>query len=256
MTASLPPIDWAVSDGLVPYEAATRIMEARARVIREDGAPELVWFLEHPPLYTAGTSAAQTDLRDPDRFPVFASGRGGKYTYHGPGQRVVYLMLDVGARGRDVRQFVSQLEAWIIAALKAFAVEGGVRPGRVGVWVDRSEPGGPLREEKIAAIGVRLKRWVSLHGLSINLDPDLGHFDGITPCGIADPALGVTSLAALGRPASLTDLDIALRDSFQDIFGARLVPAPCPLDRPEALAQSGSGPELSRREPSLGSRET
>jgi lipoyl(octanoyl) transferase len=252
MTLSLPPLSWAVSGGLVPYPEAIRVMEARARAIREDGAPELVWFLEHPPLYTAGTSAAPADLRDPDRFPVFASGRGGKYTYHGPGQRVVYLMLDVAARGRDVRQFVGQLEAWIIAALEAFAIKGAVRPGRVGVWVDRTEPGGPLREEKIAAIGVRLKRWVSLHGLAINVDPDLGHFGGITPCGISDPAMGVTSLAALGRTASLTDLDIALRDSFPGIFGARLAPAPCPL----AAGQSESGSELSRREPSFGRRET
>ena len=218
-----PDIDWAVSDAPVSYEAALAVMEARARAIREDGARELVWFLEHPPLYTAGTSARPEDLRDPDRFPVFDAGRGGQYTYHGPGQRVAYLMLDVGARGRDVRAFVANLEAWIIRALAAFNVEAGVREGRVGVWVDRTEAGGPLREDKIAAIGVRLKRWVSLHGISLNVEPDLEHFTGITPCGIDDARYGVTSLAGLGRVVSMAEADMALRDAFEDVFGSRLV---------------------------------
>ena len=224
-----PPVEWAVSDGPVSYEDALRFMEARARAIRDEGAPELVWFLEHSPLYTAGTSARIEDLRDPSRFPVFDAGRGGQYTYHGPGQRVAYVMLDVGARGKDVRAFVQNLEAWIIAALASFNIEAGVRDGRVGVWVDRTEPGGPLREDKIAAIGVRLKRWVSFHGISLNVEPDLEHFTGITPCGIADPRYGVTSLADLGIPASMADADIALRDAFEGTFGSALQPVPCPL---------------------------
>jgi lipoyl(octanoyl) transferase len=223
-------IDWAVSDAPVPYAAALALMEARARAIREDGARELVWFLEHPPLYTAGTSARIEDLKDPARFPVHEAGRGGQYTYHGPGQRVAYVMLDVGARGRDVRAFVQQLEAWIIRALAAFNIEGGVREGRVGVWVDRTEPGGPPREDKIAAIGVRLKRWVSLHGISLNIDPDLTHFTGITPCGIEDPRYGVTSLANLGRVVTMADADIALRDAFEDVFGSRLVRVVTPCE--------------------------
>jgi lipoyl(octanoyl) transferase len=222
-------IDWAVSDAPVPYAAALAAMEARARAIREDGARELVWFLEHPPLYTAGTSARIEDLRDPARFPVFDAGRGGQYTYHGPGQRVAYVMLDVAARGRDVRAFVAGLEAWIIRALAAFNIEGGVREGRVGVWVDRTEPGGPLREDKIAAIGVRLKRWVSFHGISLNVDPELEHFSGITPCGIADPRYGVTSLTDLGRVVSMADADIALRDAFEEVFASRLVRVEAPV---------------------------
>jgi lipoyl(octanoyl) transferase len=195
---NFPDVEWAVSDTPVSYAAALAVMEARARAIREDGARELVWFLEHPPLYTAGTSARPEDLRDPARFPVFDAGRGGQYTYHGPGQRVAYLMLDVGARGRDVE-------------------------GRVGVWVDRTEPGGPLREDKIAAIGVRLKRWVSLHGISLNVEPDLEHFTGITPCGIDDARYGVTSLAGLGRVVSMAEADMALRDAFEDVFRSKLV---------------------------------
>lgn len=222
-------IDWAVSDAPVPYAAALAAMEARARAIREDSARELVWFLEHPPLYTAGTSARIEDLRDPARFPVFDAGRGGQYTYHGPGQRVAYVMLDVAARGRDVRAFVAGLEAWIIRALAAFNIEGGVREGRVGVWVDRTEPGGPLREDKIAAIGVRLKRWVSFHGISLNVAPELEHFSGITPCGIADPRYGVTSLTDLGRVVSMADADIALRDAFEEVFASRLVRVEAPV---------------------------
>jgi lipoyl(octanoyl) transferase len=229
---NLPEVDWAVSETPVSYETALAVMEARARAIREGGARELVWFLEHPPLYTAGTSAKPTDLKDPARFPVFDAGRGGQYTYHGPGQRVAYVMLDVAARGRDVRAFVANLEAWIIRALAAFNVEAGVREGRVGVWVDRTEAGGPLREDKIAAIGVRLKRWVSLHGISLNVEPELEHFTGITPCGIADERYGVTSLAGLGRIVSMHEADIALRDAFENVFGSPLVR----VDAPELQA--------------------
>ncbi|MBA3067303.1 MAG: lipoyl(octanoyl) transferase LipB [Hyphomonas sp.] len=224
----LPDVDWAVSDAPVAYETALAVMDARARAIREDGARELVWFLEHPALYTAGTSARIGDLKDPSRFPVHDAGRGGQYTYHGPGQRVAYVMLDVGARGRDVRAFVANLEAWIIRALAAFNVEAGVREGRVGVWVDRTEAGGPLREDKIAAIGVRLKRWVSLHGISLNVEPELEHFTGITPCGIADERYGVTSLAGLGRIVSMDEADMALRDAFEAVFASRLVRVAAP----------------------------
>ena len=225
----LPAVEWAVSDAPVPYEAAVALMEARARAIREGEAAELVWFLEHPPLYTSGTSAKPDDLKDAARFPVFNAGRGGQYTYHGPGQRVAYVMLDVAARGRDVRAYVQNLEAWIIAALAAFNVDAGPRDGRVGVWVDRTQAGSALREDKIAAIGVRLKRWVSFHGISLNVEPDLEHFTGITPCGIADPRYGVTSLVDLGIPASMGDVDIALRDAFEAVFGSRLEVVPSPL---------------------------
>jgi lipoyl(octanoyl) transferase len=229
MTPAPETVDFAVSDGLVDYAAALAVMEARARAIREQAAPELVWFLEHPALYTAGTSARSADLKDPGRFPVFEAGRGGQYTYHGPGQRVVYVMMDLTRRGKDVRAFVTSLEAWIIAALAEFNVEGAVRCGRVGVWIDRTEAGGPLREDKIAAIGVRLKRWVSLHGLALNVSPELSHFEGITPCGIADPRYGVTSLEALGRTASLIDADMALRETFSGVFGSSLRVVPAPL---------------------------
>jgi len=226
---NFPAVEWAVSDAPVPYEAAVALMEARARAIREGEAAELVWFLEHAPLYTSGTSAKPEDLKDAARFPVFDAGRGGQYTYHGPGQRVAYVMLDVAARGRDVRAFVQNLEAWIIAALAAFNVDAGPRDGRVGVWVDRTQAVGALREDKIAAIGVRLKRWVSFHGISLNVEPDLEHFSGITPCGIADPRYGVTSLVDLGIPANMGDVDIALRDAFEAVFGSRLVAVPSPL---------------------------
>ena len=215
-----PPVEWAVSEGLVPYEEALAFMEARARAIRDDGAPELVWFLEHPPLYTSGTSAKADDLRDPNRFPVFDAGRGGQYTYHGPGQRVAYVMLDLNKRGRDVRAFVGRLEAWIIAALAEFNVRGEIRDGRVGVWVARPDkarnPDGSLREDKIAAIGVKLRRWVSFHGLSVNVEPDLSHFDGIVPCGIREH--GVTSLVDLGLPVTMADLDAALHRTFGAAF--------------------------------------
>ena len=211
-------IQWAVSDQPVDYQRAIAFMEARAKAIREDGASQLVWLLEHPPLYTAGTSSQVTDLRDPERFPVYQTGRGGQYTYHGPGQRVAYLMLDVAARGRDVRLFVQDIERWIIAALAEFNVQAGPRDGRVGVWVDRTQAGGPLQEDKIAAIGIRLKRWVSFHGVALNVEPDLSHFEGITPCGISDPRYGVTSLVDLGLPVGMADADVALRKTFETVF--------------------------------------
>lgn len=228
------PVGWAVSPGLMPYRAALAAMEARARAIREDGARELVWLVEHPPLYTAGTSARREDLRDANRFEVHEAGRGGQYTYHGPGQRVAYVMLDVAARGRDVRAFVADLEHWIISALAVFNIEADIRDGRVGVWVDRSAPGEPPREDKIAAIGIRLKRWVSFHGIALNVEPDLSHFDGITPCGIADPNLGVTSLVDLGRPVTMNEADAALREAFEQVFAVRTAPAdpPCLPDTP------------------------
>ena len=208
--------EWITSDGLTDYPAAVDFMEARAAAIAEGRADEAIWFVEHPPLYTAGTSARAADLTDPDRFPVFPTRRGGQYTYHGPGQRVVYVMLDVGRRGRDVRCFVRDLERWVIATLAAFGVTGEVRQDRVGVWVSRPDrtaaPDGTPAEDKIAAIGIRLRRWVSLHGLAINVAPDLTHFSGIVPCGIRDH--GVTSLADLGLAVTMADLDIALRTAF------------------------------------------
>jgi lipoyl(octanoyl) transferase len=211
---------WSVSDALVPYETALAAMQARAAAIAEGQAPELVWLLEHPPLYTAGTSARAADLIEPDRFAVYQTGRGGEYTYHGPGQRVAYVMLDLARRGRDVRRFVEGLEAWVIDALATFNVKGERRQGRVGVWVDRTRPGEPMREDKIAAIGVRLRRWVSFHGISLNVEPDLSHFGGIVPCGISAPGLGVTSLVDLGLPVSMADADAALKAAFIARFGA------------------------------------
>lgn len=214
-------VEWRTSTGPVAYDTALAEMEARAAAIREDGAEELIWLLEHPPLYTAGTSARAEDLVDPERFPVHPTRRGGQYTYHGPGQRVVYVMLDLGRRGRDVRRFVAELEAWVIATLGEFNLTGLVRPGRVGVWIARPDkpplPSGEPREDKIAAIGVRLRKWVSFHGISINVEPDLSHFDGIVPCGITGH--GVTSLVDLGLPVTMEDLDVALRRSFPSIFG-------------------------------------
>lgn len=213
-------VEWHISAGLVPYGAAVAAMEERAARIAAGSAPEAIWLLEHPPLYTAGTSAKPADLRDPGRFPVHAAQRGGQYTYHGPGQRVVYVMLDLGKRGRDVRCFVRQLETWVIATLAEFNVQGEIRPGRVGVWVTRPDKprtaGGHLQEDKIAAIGIRLRKWVSFHGISINLDPDLEHFSGIVPCGITEH--GVTSLVDLGLPVDLNDLDVALRRCFSRVF--------------------------------------
>ena len=211
-------VGWAVSTEQVPYPAAIAAMEARALAIAEGSAGELVWLLEHPPLYTAGVSAKPADLLAPGGLPVFESRRGGQYTYHGPGQRVAYVMLDLRARKRDVSAFVRALEAWIIDALAAFNVRGEVRPGRVGVWVDRSSPGAPPREDKIAAIGVRLRRWVSFHGISLNVEPDLAHFDGIVPCGQREH--GVTSLVDLGLPVTLDEADAALKASFARVFGA------------------------------------
>ena len=210
-------VEWKVSPGLVPYPEAVAVMEARAEAIAEGRAGELVWLLEHPPLYTGGVSAKAADLLAPDRFPVFASGRGGKYTYHGPGQRVAYVMLDLRARQRDVRAFVAALEAWIIRALARFNVEGQIRNDRVGVWVERKAPGGPTREDKIAAIGVKLRRWVSFHGVSLNVEPDLSHFEGIVPCGVTQH--GVTSLVDLGLPVSMDEADAALKAAFTEVFG-------------------------------------
>ena len=211
------PAGWAVSHGQVPYPEAVAAMEARAQAIAEGRAGELVWLLEHPPLYTSGVSAKADDLLDPDRFPVFASGRGGQFTYHGPGQRVAYVMLDLTKRRRDVRAFVASLEAWVIGALSRFNVEGEIRDGRVGVWVERKTPGLPAREDKIAAVGVKLRRWVSFHGVSLNVEPDLGHFAGIVPCGQTEH--GVTSLVDLGLPVTMDEADDALKTSFRDVFG-------------------------------------
>ena len=214
-------VEWVVSEGLVPYPEAVEKMEARAAAIAEGRADEMIWLLEHPPLYTAGTSANPRDLTDPDRFPVFESKRGGQYTYHGPGQRVAYVMLDVGRRGRDVRRFVQQMEAWVIATLAEFNLRGEVREGRVGVWIVRDDKPltvtGAKPEDKIAAIGVRLRKWVSFHGISINVDPDLDHFTGIVPCGISEH--GVTSLVDLGLPVTMADLDVALMRTFDEVFG-------------------------------------
>jgi lipoyl(octanoyl) transferase len=218
-------VGWAVSPDLVDYPAAVAAMERRAAAIAEGEANELAWLLEHPPLYTAGVSAKPADLLQPERFPVFQSGRGGQYTYHGPGQRVAYVMLDLRARGRDVRAFVASLEAWLIAALAQLGVVGERRADRVGVWVEAPALGGTADERKIAAIGVRLRRWVSLHGVSLNVAPNLRHFDGIVPCGIANH--GVTSLADLGFTGSMSDVDDALRAAFEGIFG-RVSPESAP----------------------------
>ena len=213
-------VHWTASPGLVEHPHAVAVMERRVAAIRHAGASELVWLLEHPPLYTAGTSARAADLKDPRRLPVFPAGRGGEYTYHGPGQRIAYVMLDVQRRfGTDVRAFVAALETWIIDSLARLGVEGEVRPGRVGVWVTPA-PGEP--EQKIAAIGIRIRRGVSYHGISLNVDPDLAHYDGIVPCGIADR--GVTSLAALGHPALMKDVDMCLRQAFEHTFGVLTSP--------------------------------
>ena len=211
--------EWVHLPGIVPYLDTIAAMEDRVAAIAAGTAPEAIWLLEHPPLYTAGTSAQPRDLTDPGRFPVHPAGRGGQYTYHGPGQRVVYCMLDLNQRGRDVRCFVRDLEKWVILTLAEFNVVGEVRPGRVGVWVtrpDRPCPDGQPGEDKIAAIGIKLRRWISFHGLSINVEPDLSHFTGIIPCGIRDH--GVTSLVDLGLPVTLADLDAALIATFPKIF--------------------------------------
>jgi lipoyl(octanoyl) transferase len=206
------PVEWAVSPAAVEYPVATAIMEARAAAIAEDRAAEMIWLLEHPAIYTAGVSAKATDLLIPDRFPVYPTARGGQFTYHGPGQRVAYVMLDLRARSRDTRAFVKGLEAWIIRALASLGVPGETRCGRVGVWVARG-----TGEDKIAAIGVRLRRWVSYHGVSLNVAPDLSHFNGIIPCGVTEH--GVTSLADLGLDITMTQADEALRLAFHEVFG-------------------------------------
>ncbi len=209
-------VEWKTLPGLASYAETLAAMEARVAAIHQGTAPEAIWLLEHPPLYTAGTSAQAQDLVEPDRFPVFPVGRGGQYTYHGPGQRVIYAMLDVSRREKDVRCFVRHLENWVIAALAEFNVKGEIRPGRVGVWVTRPDKApnldGTPREEKIAAIGVKLRKWVSFHGISINVEPDLSHFSGIVPCGIREH--GVTSLVDLGLPVTMADLDAALMATF------------------------------------------
>lgn len=229
------PVDWVIEPGLTPYPEALAVMEARAAAIREGSGRELVWLVEHPPLYTAGTSARQEDLIDPHRFPVFAAGRGGEYTYHGPGQRVAYVMLDLKRRREDVRAFVAALEDWIITTLAAFNVRGERREDRVGVWVVRPDrpamADGTPAEDKIAAIGIRLRRWVSFHGIAINVEPDLSHFGGIVPCGVTDH--GVTSLVDLGLPVTMADLDIALKQAFEHVFG------PAELLNSESLRKTG-----------------
>lgn len=220
MNENKPPrrIGWAISPGLTAYEPAVAFMEARAAAIAAGEAGELVWLLEHPPLYTAGVSARAEDLLAPERFPVHRAGRGGQFTYHGPGQRVAYVMLDLRARGRDVTRFVRDLERWLIGALDRFNVRGEVREGRVGVWVARTGPGWS-REDKIAAIGIRLRKWVSFHGIAFNVEPDLDHFTGITPCGISGPQFGVTSLIDLDLPVTMADADASLRAAFEAVFG-------------------------------------
>ncbi|MES1991219.1 MAG: lipoyl(octanoyl) transferase LipB [Pseudomonadota bacterium] len=209
-------VEWRISDTSVPYAEALVEMETRVRAISDGFGRELVWLLEHPALYTAGTSADDQDLLSPDRFPVFKTGRGGQYTYHGPGQRVGYVMLDLKKRGQDVRKFVGNLEQWLIATLAEFGVTGELREGRVGVWVRRPDKGAG-REDKIAAIGVRIRKWVTFHGISLNVDPDLEHFDGIVPCGISQH--GVTSLHDLGITATMEDVNVAMRKTFGQVFG-------------------------------------
>ena len=220
-------VAWQITEGLTGYDEAVACMEARAAAIAAGEAEELIWLVEHPPLYTAGTSARREDLKDPGRFPVYDTKRGGQYTYHGPGQRVVYVMLDVGRRGRDVRCFVQDLEKWVIATLAEFNLTGHIREGRVGVWIERPDrprtASGAMAEDKIAAIGIRLRKWVSFHGISINVEPDLSHFSGIVPCGITD--YGVTSLVDLGLPVTMDDLDVALRRTFDEVMQA---PRSCP----------------------------
>ncbi|MGX9357340.1 lipoyl(octanoyl) transferase LipB [Roseobacteraceae bacterium S113] len=215
-------VEWITSSELVPYEEALKFMESRAQAIHEGQADECIWLLEHPPLYTAGTVAKPQDLKDPDRFPVYQTKRGGQYTYHGPGQRVIYVMLDVERRGKDLRRFVESLETWVIETLASFNIRGEIRPGRVGVWVERPDrprtANGHMAEDKIAAIGIRMRKWVSYHGISINVEPDLTHFDGIVPCGITE--FGVTSLVDLGLPVTMDDLDVSLQNAFDAVFGA------------------------------------
>lgn len=221
------PIEWAVSEKIIDYNKAVAFMESRVAAISNGDANELIWLLEHPPIYTAGTSAKMSDLSDPKRFPVIDAGRGGQFTYHGPGQRVAYVMLDISKRGRDVRAFVNSLEQWVIDTLAELNITAERRDGRVGVWVDRTLSGGPLKEDKIAAIGVRLRKWVSFHGISLNIEPDLEHFSGIIPCGISDDGLGVTSLFDLGLPITMPEVDAILKTKFEMIFGeVQTIPSP------------------------------
>lgn len=231
MKRTTPKIEWAISDQLVDYRQAERAMSQRARDIRDGAAAELIWLLEHPPLYTAGTSAKAEHLMTPSALPVYETGRGGQYTYHGPGQRIAYVMLDLAARGADVRALIYQLERWIVATLKTFNVHGEPRPGRIGIWVKQpySEAGD---EDKIAAIGLRVTRGVTMHGLSLNVEPDLANYRGIVPCGISDR--GVTSLANLGLPVTMADCDVALRSAFENVFGATVTVMPPILGEPPA----------------------
>lgn len=224
-------IEWAISDGLTSYPHAMRAMQQRAEAIRAGVAPELIWLLEHPPLYTSGTSAKPSDLLQPNRFPVFEAGRGGQFTYHGPGQRIIYVMLDLKSRSGDVRAFIEKLERWITETLATFSVKGVTREGRVGIWVARPTLSHG-REDKIAALGLRVSHGVTTHGISINVEPNLSHYDGIVPCGISDH--GITSLADLGLPVSMTDVDLALRTSFERHF-ANVVSAHPPAPRLSAL---------------------
>jgi lipoyl(octanoyl) transferase len=217
-------VEWRISAAPVPYPEAVAEMESRAADIAEHQAAELVWLLEHPPLYTSGTSGKEGDLLDP-RFPLFTTGRGGQLTYHGPGQRVAYVMLDLKQRRPDVRAYVAGLEEWIIRTLDAFNVRGERREDRVGVWVRRPDKGAGY-EDKIAAIGVRLRRWVSFHGIAINVEPELAHFSAIVPCGVIDPRYGVTSLVDLGLPVTMEDVDVALRRAFEEVFGATAAKLP------------------------------
>jgi lipoyl(octanoyl) transferase len=217
LAAELSPVEWRVAANLTPYEEAVAAMGARAAAIADGGAGELAWLLEHPPLYTAGTSARPAELIEA-RFPVHTTGRGGQFTYHGPGQRIAYVMLDLKRRGPDVRRFVATLEEWIIRTLDAFGVEGGRREERIGVWVPRPDKGDG-HEDKIAAIGIRVQRWVTLHGIALNVAPELAHFSGIVPCGVADARYGVTSLADLGVNATMAEVDAVMRREFDVLFG-------------------------------------
>ena len=213
----LAPVEWRLGEGLVPYDEALAAMDERAGAIAAGTAPELAWLIEHPPLYTAGTSAKPTDLIEA-RFPVHQTGRGGQFTYHGPGQRVAYLMLDLRHRGNDVRRYVATLEEWMIRTLAAFNIRGERREDRVGVWVRRPDKSDG-REDKIAAIGIRVKRWVSLHGVALNVEPELSHFQGIVPCGVSEQRYGVTSLVDLGVPVTMPEVDMVLRREFETLFG-------------------------------------
>lgn len=241
----MPPVEWRVSDSLAPYEPAVAFMETRVVEIAAGKAPELVWLLEHPPLYTAGTSANPADLIE-SRFPVYETGRGGQMTYHGPGQRVAYAMLDLRRRGQDVRRYVATLEEWIIRTLAAFDVHGERREDRIGVWVRRPEKGDGY-EDKVAAIGIRVKQWVTLHGMAFNVDPELSHFSGIVPCGVNEQRFGVTSLRDLGIPASISEVDLILRREFDALFGQT-------TDQIVGNTENASSSALAKRSASIPSR--